>query len=301
MVADAKGSLGPNISGLAADGPRLWATRDEGELLSLQRVRGRWVSRPGWGNGRALTYPNGSGTPDAESVTATPSLPSAVFVGAERDYAEPNVSRQSILRYDLRASDSGKSGPLRASTEWNLTSLLPSAGANKGLEALALVPNSWLGSEPGVEKGVSGTLTFAVGVEGDGTVRIVRIASGASPVLVTSIDTGLKGVMGLEWNPTSSTLWAQCDDACAGEMAVIRAQTIGAQSIGAPANEAQVTPLVANRLEAPPQIKGLNLEGLALIGPCRSKRLTVVWADDLASQGHSLREASMPCDTGRTP
>ena len=94
LVADEARALGSNVSGLAANGPDgLWAVRDgPGALLALERVGNVWTSRAGWGDGRVLRYPDGHAGPDAEAVTTVAGDVDAVYIGAERDNADPSSS-----------------------------------------------------------------------------------------------------------------------------------------------------------------------------------------------------------------
>jgi hypothetical protein len=47
-------------------------------------------------------------------------------------------------------------------------------------------------------------------------------------------------------------------------------------------------------VRAPARSEELNDEGFARL-PCRDDRALVVWADDLATGGHALRESVLPC------
>jgi hypothetical protein len=286
-VADVAGSLGGNLSGLAPAGPSsLWAVRDApGSLLALDRVDGRWTPRAGWGAGRALRYPDGRAGPDAEAVAVVAVDPAAVFVGAERDNAAGSGRRNAVLRYETAGT-----GPLRATTEWRLDDLAPSAGANSGLEGLAWIPDSAL---------VAGSLSdrsgrpyvpaehpphhgglFAVAFETSGEVHLVLLteAGDVTPILTVAVD--LPALMELHWDVEHRELWATCDDTCDGRTALLR-----------PAGGSLEVVAVVG---APPGSASLNDEGLARLA-CQNAVSLVVRADDAATGGHALREAALPC------
>ena len=75
-----------------------------------------------------------------EGVTRAELTSPAIYVATERDNLAPSTSRLSILRYDTSAA-----GPtLIATHEWNLTSDLPPAGSNAGLEGITWMPDEVL-------------------------------------------------------------------------------------------------------------------------------------------------------------
>lgn len=286
-AADRDDALGGNLSGLAVAGPNaVWAVRDgPSALLRLQRREGDWVPATGWEDGRALTYPDGDGGPDAEGVTTVVGDDGAVYVGAERDN-DGGGSRNSILRYDTAGS-----GRLKATAEWDLTDLLPSTPANTGIEGVAWVPDADLVTlglrgadgaayDPATRPG-HGPGLFVVALERTASLYAVALFDGGRAELVASTPTGLDAVMEVSWNAERRELWALCDDACDGRAAVFVPGT------GA------FTPAVY--VDPPAGLGAFNDEGFAVLPGCTGGATLAVWSDDGASNGHAIREASLPC------
>jgi len=286
-VADAAGALGGNVSGLAPSGPDgLWAVRDApGELLALDRSGDGWTRRPGWEGDRPLRYPDGHAGPDAEAVTTVAGDPGAVYVGAERDNSASSSRRNSVLRFSTAGV-----GALQATTEWRLDDLVPGTGANTGIEGLAWVPDDVLvaaglrdlagrayvpSSYPAHRDGL-----FVVGVEQRGDLLVVALTDDGRATLVTTITTGLASVMEVHWHDETGELWALCDDNCDGTATVLRPAGTGYA--------------VAAVLQPPSGSASLNDEGFVRLG-CRDGRSAVVWSDDGATGGHTLRESALPC------
>lgn len=56
----------------------------------------------GWGSGKKIHYPGGSGTPDDEGITLTGAgSAGGVYTSNERDNDHGGTSRLSVLRYDV--------------------------------------------------------------------------------------------------------------------------------------------------------------------------------------------------------
>jgi hypothetical protein len=282
-------SLGPNISGLVFVGPTtLWAVRDTGSLLKLVRSESGWAESASWESGRPLLYPDGSDGPDAEAVTTAVSDDGAIYVGTERSNGDLGTSRNSILRYDI--SSPGTSGsPLVASAEWHLDSIVGVTSPNGGIEGL-----TWISDDVLVRTGLlagnsryvpsayakHGGGLFVVGMEKVGTLFLVALQGDGKVSLVATIPTGLSGTMDLTWVPSRGELWAICDSACDGRSAVF---TIG--------NSIKQAPYV----RPPAGMESLNLEGLGFATSCSGKNQLVVWSDDNATDGQSLREGTIAC------
>ena len=130
-----------DLSGLAfdpADPDVLWAAQNKkGTLFKLTRdADDNFVPVSGWP--KNPLYADGTGAPDTEGITIGPD--GFVYLASERNNAASGVSRMSILRYDPAATGS----TVTATNEWDLTSKIPAAGANLGLEGVAFVPDGYL-------------------------------------------------------------------------------------------------------------------------------------------------------------
>lgn len=302
-TADGLDVLGRNMSGLVADpapSGDLWSVRNSpGTLFRLTPSSTGWVpdAAGGWASGRALRYPDNSGDPDAEGVTITAAgLSGGLYVVAERDNLALGVSRNSILRYDV--SQSG--GTLRATHEWNLTALLPSAGANLGLEAVSWLPDSMLTANGLLDERTGmayrpadypshGTGLFFVGAESGGGVHAFALNHATSSASqVASFASGLPAVMGMEYDDLAGQLWATCDNGCGNRSAVLEIALTGAD---------RGRMRMVRKFLRPSSLPDVNNEGFAIAprGACVGGRRAVVWADDDNTAGHALRRASLPC------
>ncbi len=275
-VADVESATGGNISGLVGvSAEQVWAVRDSpSELLSLAKTNEVWAV----GSSRALRNLGGRGAPDAEGVTVSPFETSAVYVAAERDNSVANVSRNSILRYDITGS-----GAVTPTAEWRLDRVLPETSPNGGVEAVAWVPDIVAAALPTAANSMEEPrMVFAVGIEADGNIRLVELRGNGDVILVGTVSSGLPAVMSLEWDADGNALWAACDDSCGTKMAVLRVRS-GAFTAG-------------RVIEPPAGASGLNHEGLAFVGACGDATRRALWSDDSATDGHALRTASFRCD-----
>ncbi|MFC9983849.1 lamin tail domain-containing protein [Microbacterium keratanolyticum] len=300
-AADVAGTFGSDMSGLAfsADGTVLWAVNNgNGTLHRLVRDGAAWVEDAGWTGGSALRYPDGTGKVDAEGVAL---VGDQIFVASERNNSASKISRPSVLRYQPGTS----AGELVASAEWNLVSDLPVVGANAGLEGIAWIPDADLVAAGFVDESTGAAYdpagygahsggVFFVALEATGGVYgYVLDADGAGFTRVATIDSGFPGVMELEYDPATDTLWAVCDDTCEGRMAALK---IGADAAPA-ARVASGAFTVSTVVARPAGMPNLNNEGFALSPACTDGARAAVWADDGETDGPRLRA----CACASTP
>jgi hypothetical protein len=277
----------------------VWAVKNgPGTLYRLTNVNGTWTPRASrlWSNGKALRYPDGTGDVDAEGVVARGS---AIYVSAERNNSVSNVSRLSILRYNV-AVENGAT--LLATHEWNLTGALPAVGANLGLEGIAFVPDDFLVARgfadeskgrayapadyPNHEGGL-----FFVAVEGTGMVHAFALdhVSGGF-TRVASFAGGFPGAMDLSFDAELGQLWVICDDTCQGRSAVHRIDTqAGSLTRG--------QFVVRERFERPAGLPNTNNEGFtfAPLSACVNGVRPALWADDNQLSGFALRQGTVTC------
>ncbi|WP_102193383.1 discoidin domain-containing protein [Microbacterium aurantiacum] len=287
-TADSSGAFGADMSGLAfsADGSALWAVSNgNGTLHRLTQQGSNWAPSSGWSGGRTLRYPNGSGTVDAEGVAV---VGADIFVASERNASSKSTSRPSILKYATSGS-----GAITATREWNLTSDLPSVDANEGLESIAWIPDADLVAAGFVDQRTGaaydpasyanhGTGLFFVGLEASGDVYAYALNQGGSSYTRLAVfGSGFDTVMELEYQSSTKTLWALCDDTCDGEATALKVAS-GAFAVTA-------------RHDRPIGMPNLNNEGFALAPQCIAGSRSAVWADDGETDGHALRTGSMSC------
>jgi hypothetical protein len=294
-IADASNVFGQDLSGLYQEGSTMWGAQNSGKLWRLvPDGTGGWKpdTASGWGTGRTLRFPGGSGTPDSEGVTLTGAgSAGGVYVASERNGDASGTSRLSVLRYDV----GGTGTTLTATKEWNLTSDLPSVGSNLGFEGVTWVPDASL-TAAGFRDASTGAAydpsrygphtggVFLVGVEGTGMVYGYVLQDSGAFTRVASISSGMAGVMELQWEPQAPRLWVVCDDTCAGQH---RTMQINASGVFA-------TTAIYNR---PSGMANLNNEGFSVAGAneCVGGSKPVYWADDSNDNGHALRRGTITC------
>ncbi|MFD1048930.1 hypothetical protein ACFQ1S_27035, partial [Kibdelosporangium lantanae] len=196
------------------------------------------------------------------------------------------TSRLSVLSYDVTAPGT----TLTATKEWNLTAGLPSVDANAGFEGVTWIPDSDLtglrdtstgGTYDPTRYGPHTGGVFFVGVEGTGMIYGYVLQDSGAATRVTSVSSGMAGVMELQWEPQTARLWVVCDDTCDGQHRTMRVNASGVFA----------TTAVYNR---PSGMPNYNNEGFAL-GTCSGGTKPVYWADDSNDSGHALRRGDITC------
>jgi hypothetical protein len=207
-----------------------------------------------------LRYPDGSGEPDAEGVTVGPD--GALYVATERDGEEDEVSRPSVLRYELPDGDADE---LTATDEWNLADFTGDLDANSGPESI-----SWISD-------ASSPATFAVGVEATAEVLFVTLDD-ADPDLLQRYDAPLDGVMASDYDADSGELTVLCDETCGGA-SVVLADTEGG-----------FAPVTGTLNARPEGMDDVGNEGYAHVTTSDGTE-RYLWTDDSDTDGVSLRGA----------
>jgi|688.fasta_scaffold30974_4 hypothetical protein len=305
-TVDERGTFGGNISGLVYDlddrtAPVvLWAVRNyPGTLFRLMFRDGLW--RPdtaaGWGAGRRLHFASGRGDVDAEGLALVGvGRERGAYVASERDNDVDDVSRNTIMRFDPALLDAA----LRPTHTWDITADLPVVLPNKGIEAIAFIPDAHLVAagfrdartgaayDPARYAEHGGGL-FAVGLEADGAIYLYALDHRTETATrIAVVTTGLASVMALEYDADTRELWAHCDDVCDNEARVFVMDPAG-----------QLT--LARRFAPPTSLPNANHEGLT-IAPrraCVDGRRPILWADDSETGGNALRGSTLPCPAGR--
>ncbi len=311
VAVDPLNTYASNLSGLdyepsgsAAPGV-MWAVRNGGPNAMYRLIRnssGQWVSDTanGWGAGKNVLFPGGTGNPDAEGVTMGGfSSAGAMFVSTERNNDTSATSRNAILRFDV----TGSATTLTANGDWNITADIPANGANLGLEAITWVPDSYLVAS-GFRNSAGalyvpsafpnhGSGLFLVGVEGGGAIYAyaLNLTDGSTFTKVaafnsTLVDTrGYNSVMDLQFDNETNELWATCDDGCSGRSAVFRI------------NSATGTFTRVALFQRPTGLPNTNNEGFTFspFAECSGGTRSAFWADDNNIAGNALRQGGLPC------
>jgi hypothetical protein len=294
-TADLPETFTQDLSGLAFDPSNpdvLWGAQNKhGTLFKLVRSGQNWIpdTANGWGAGKDPKYTDGTGAPDTEGLTIGPD--GDVYMSAERDNDNSGVSRMSVLRYDPNAAGS----TLTATDEWNLTSQIPAAGANLGLEGVAWVPDSYLTGNGFVDQSTGqpydpaayplhGTGLYFVAVEDTGNLYAFALdSSGGASHKIATIASGFAHLADVNFDPERQRVWAVTDDTHDGKTSQLKIQS-GAF-------------VVDTAYDRPAGMPNLNNEGLAIApqSQCVAGEKAVLWADDGDDDGHSLRTGTIDC------
>lgn len=296
--ADLTGTFVQDLSGLAfdpADPDVLWAAQNKkGTLFKLLRdVDGNFVPAPGWP--RDPKFADGTGSPDSEGITIGPD--GFVYLTSERDNGASGVSRNTVLRFDPNAPAGATITP---TTEWNLTPLLPSVGANLGIEGVTFVPDSSLTSQGFVDQSTNapyspstypnhGSGLFFVALENDGQLYAFALDSDGTAHKVATIASGFPALADVSWDPELQRLRAVTDDTVDGRTSLLAVGTDGSFAVDV-------------AYDRPAGMPNLNNEGLAVApqSRCVGGLKEVVWADDGDTDGHSIRRGTIRCTALQT-
>ena len=288
--------------------PYLWvAENGNGTLLRLdgtEENRGAELQK------FTLKYADGTGTPDAESVTRAAGAPSKIFVGTERDNDNKKDSRPAVLAFDA-PDTAAENGELKATHEWNLAKDFPGLGANSGIEGLSWIPDAWL-VENKIQDEATGKAydpaaypahhggVFAVGIEGTGHVYLYVLNEDGSFQRIADIETGLDVVAEVQFDAERDQLWAICDDACEGRIAVLTpeyGEDAGAETATMKSASAESAGklTVAQVMNRPSETQNYANEGVAIadISQCKDGSVPVFYADDNNTDDISLREGTL--------
>jgi hypothetical protein len=267
-----------------------------------QDASGNWSpADSSWNSGVRLHYPDGSGQPDSEGVTA---VGGQVFVSTERDNDNNGVSRTSILQYDPSTISGGS---WNATREWDLEPdfNLPTADANLGLEAVTFVPDSYLVANgfktdagalynPSAYGDHFGGVFFA-GLEANGNVYAYVLQADGGFQRLAAFSSGFNQVMDATWDPAQDALWLDCDNGCQEQTSVVKLDTTQGDS-----NQGHFE--LSKVYNAPDGMTNtLNNEGFTLqpaseCDPTTNTR-SAWWSDDSNDSNIALRTAKVNCVT----
>jgi hypothetical protein len=298
-TVDGMSVFGGNLSGLIYEKGSpdvLWGIRNGPSTIFRLIFNGSiWTPDPGngWGAGKTIVYPNGTGGPDSEGITFPVSSSNGLYVSTERDNNVNTISHISVLRFDPSAPGT----TLIATNEWNLTADLPVSGPNLGAEAIAYVPDTFLTAKNFFDESKGhtynpaeyanhGTGLFFVGLESNGKVYAYALdhSPGGNFTKIATISTDFPSVMDLNFDSLLGDLWAVCDDTCQGLHDVLRIDSNGKY-------------VVAAAFQRPAGMPNFNNEGFA-ISPaslCVGNSRPVFWSDDSEDNGHAIRRGTLPC------
>ncbi|HEX7351080.1 lamin tail domain-containing protein [Brachybacterium sp.] len=293
VVLDDAGEWGEDLSGLdlqiLADGSEvLWGVNNNAGQISrlVPAEDGTWQQAEGWPTGGKHThFADGTGEPDGEGISV--GTDGRVYLSVERDNADKGTSRNTVLAFDTSADGD----VLTAVSGWDLTATLPATTANGGLEGIEMVPASAF-AQLGVEIPAAEAYAFVV-LEDTGDVYALALQDDGSAELVATLPSPLPGLMALDHDVASNTLWAFADEAHDGASVQY---DLGADTVAA-------SEVFARPDGMPAQFAH---EGVALAPTdrCTDGVRRAWFADDADTDGHALRGIGVVderCTTGGEP
>lgn len=295
------GPEGRDMSGLVFDPTNpnvLWAVKNKDWVFRLVKQGDLWVpdTANGWGAGKQILFPGGTGLPDSEGLTV--GADGALYVTTERDNANNSVALDSVLRFDPTTPGT----TMVPTTQWNLTPDFPElsvAGkANLGFEGITFVPDTFLVANGFIDQSTStvyspgaypnhGLGLFFAALENDGKLYAYALNADGTFHRVATVATGMTSVMDVYFDSDLGRIWALCDNTCAVSSTLLK---ITAGSF--------VTDVVYAR---PAGLPNVNIEGFAIApqSTCTNGSREVVWSDDGISaaghEGHALYSGTYPC------
>ena len=214
-----------DLSGLDShDGWIYGVNNKEGRFVIFKVVNDQVIFAPGFDNkGKAVKFikdannPKAIG-PDSEGITVDSK--GRVYLAVERDNGEKNINKNMILQVADPFKDKKE---MLADKEWNITNLLPDVGANLGIETIEWVSfdningllydqknNKALDKNDYPNAYANGI--FFVGLEANGHVYALVLEEDGKAEVISEIETGLGGVMSMDFDLANNVLWANADN-----------------------------------------------------------------------------------------
>ena len=214
-----------DLSGLDShDGWIYGVNNKEGRFVIFKVVNDQVIFAPGFDNkGKAVKFikdannPKAIG-PDSEGITVDSK--GRVYLAVERDNGEKNINKNMILQVADPFKDKKE---MVADKEWNITNLLPDVGANLGIETIEWVSfdnlngllydqknNKALDKNDYPNAYANGI--FFVELEANGHVYALVLEEDGKAEVISEIETGLGGVMSMDFDLANNVLWANADN-----------------------------------------------------------------------------------------
>lgn len=214
-----------DLSGLDShDGWTYGVNNKEGRFVIFKVVNDQVIFAPGFDNkGKAVKFikdannPKAIG-PDSEGITVDSK--GRVYLAVERDNGEKNINKNMILQVADPFKDKKE---MLADKEWNITNLLPDVGANLGIETIEWVSfdningllydqkNNKALDKNDYPNAYSNGIFF-VGLEANGHVYALVLEEDGKAEVISEIETGLGGVMSMDFDLANNVLWANADN-----------------------------------------------------------------------------------------
>lgn len=290
---------------IGANKGSLWlVTNHDSRLHELKLSDGvNWVAENHW-----VVKSRSNKLIDPEGVTKAEWTSPIVYIASERE--EEEVSKLGVIAFNTNTS--------KQVAEWDLTYKLNAnavefpVGPNRGLEGITWIPDTHLEGkffDPNRGKPYDpqdypshGNGLFVLGLEAteanDENRQEIRKnlyifalhEGGGSFDKIASFESGLKSVMGLEYDRDTGYLWVHCDDFCEN-----RSNIFLFDPTRRPRGTAQFEPIKG--WARPNDLENLNFEGIAVFPDkdCVEGEKKFVWANDSASEKEALVNLEIPC------
>lgn len=279
-------------SGLDYDDGILWAVDNgTGAFWKLNAAQDGSVSpAEGWETPKRARFikdadnPAAAG-PDAEGITIAGD--GNLYLAIERDNSAKGVNFNAILQIDPNTA-----GPdVVASTEWDITDLLPNVSANMGIEAIEWVgfdevngrlwdTNTGAPFNSANYPGVVADGVFFIALEDNGHVYAFVLNPDGTAKLVSEIDSLIGGAMALNYDSLTGDLFIVSDD---GYNGVIALATLNGTD----------SPDIVH-MARPAGMENLNNEGFALSDQCVDGSRPAWFFEDGVKTG-SLKSVQYDC------
>lgn len=214
-----------DLSGLDNhDGWIYGVNNKEGRFIIFKVENDQVIFAPGFDSkGKSVKFikdannPKAAG-PDSEGITVDNK--GRVYLAVERDNGDKNVNKNMILQVADPFKDAKE---MVADREWDITDLLPDVGANLGIETIEWVSfdnlngllydqknNKALDKNDYPKAYADGI--FFVGMEANGHVYALVLEENGKAEVISEIQTGLGGVMSMDFDTENNVLWANADN-----------------------------------------------------------------------------------------
>ena len=224
-------TLAEDVSGLDFADQKLYIVDNkESKIWVLERdALGNLAFVSGFEEGRAVRFAQNMDRkgPDTEGITVAAN--GLIYLAAERDEADGQDNKSSILQIDVNE----KQTVLTVQQQWDLTSSLPKASVNKGIEAVEWVAFDQLADmlwdqtsggifDPDRYPDAVAEGVFFAALEANGHIYGYILYEDGSCIQIADIDSLLGSAMALDYDAYENILWVAMDDGGECRMAQIK-------------------------------------------------------------------------------
>lgn len=264
------------VAGAILTDDRIWGADNDGVIWKIKWDGSKWIADSAWGSsGRTMNQAY-----DSEGIAIGDD--GLGYFSSER--IGSGSTSLEIYQFSL-ANPTTAGSKLTPSKKWTVTSVLPTAATNLGLEALTFVPEAYLVNNG--FKDSTGTLyspssyplrvgggVFFTGMEANGNVYAFVLNSDSTYKLLATIKSGESTIMDLEFDRATGYLWTSCDNNCAGRLHVFTITN------GAFTEKAKISIAAGPITIDSKNVEGFTIEPEVRCGAVTANRKYAYWAND---------------------